>query len=32
VTGIRIRPFEAGRDGLGLGESWELPRDLKRET
>ncbi|HPA82656.1 MAG TPA: hypothetical protein PLS95_17680 [Thermoanaerobaculales bacterium] len=32
VTGSRIRPFTAGRDGLGLNESWELPRDLKREA
>ncbi len=32
VTGSTVRPFQAGRDGLGLHESWELPRDLKREA
>jgi len=32
VTGSKIKQFQAGRDGLGLNESWELSRDVKREA
>ena len=32
VTGSKIKQFQAGRDGLGLNESWELSRDVRRET